>query len=189
MLFLTAHTALFIIISGGMLTVLGHFAPFLILGAVITCIGGGLLYTLDVGSPATHWIGYQVLAGIGLGVCFQTPIMVGQALAEPEDVATVTAILMCKSDKAFSILTLLQYANVSYLQLFKLSAAHSSSQPHKLRLSTGWSHKLKLTLPVSIQLLSWQQEQRVCDKHSLKHSFQEYCSRIWRLFGLHMQFP
>ncbi|KAE9378745.1 putative HC-toxin efflux carrier [Stipitochalara longipes BDJ] len=85
---------LFIIISGGLLTVFGHFAPFLILGAGITCIGGGLLYTLDIESPSSHWIGYQVLAGIGLGICFQTPIMVGQALAEAEDVATVTAILM-----------------------------------------------------------------------------------------------
>jgi MFS transporter, DHA2 family, glioxin efflux transporter len=72
----------------------------LILGAVITSVGGGLLYTLDIGSPSSHWIGYQILAGIGLGICFQTPIMVGQALAEAEDVATVTAILMCKSKMA-----------------------------------------------------------------------------------------
>lgn len=83
--------------SGGLLTIFGRFAPLLIVGAVITSIGGGLLYTLDVGSPTSHWIGYQVLAGIGFGICFQTPIAVGQALAEPEDVATVTAILMCKS--------------------------------------------------------------------------------------------
>ncbi|KAE8448022.1 hypothetical protein EG329_009945 [Mollisiaceae sp. DMI_Dod_QoI] len=85
---------LFIIISGGLLTAFGHFAPFLVLGAAITCVGGGLLYTLDIGSPSSRWIGYQILAGIGLGISFQTPIMVGQALAAPRDVATVTAILM-----------------------------------------------------------------------------------------------
>jgi hypothetical protein len=84
--------------SGGLLSTFGRFAPFLILGAVITSIGGGLLYTLDVGSPSSRWIGYQILAGFGLGICFQTPIMVGQALAEAKDVATVTAILMCKSE-------------------------------------------------------------------------------------------
>jgi hypothetical protein len=52
------------------------------------------VYTIDIGSPSSRWIGYQVLAGIGLGITFQTPIMVGQALAEADDVATVTAILM-----------------------------------------------------------------------------------------------
>jgi hypothetical protein len=56
-----------------------------------------MLYTLDIGSPSSRWIGFQVLSGIGLGLCFQVPIMVGQALAAAEDVATVTAILMCKS--------------------------------------------------------------------------------------------
>jgi hypothetical protein len=55
-----------------------------------------MLYTLDIGSPSSRWIGYQILAGIGLGTCFQTPIMVGQALAGAGDVATVTAILMCR---------------------------------------------------------------------------------------------
>lgn len=88
--------ALFIIISGGSLTAFGLFAPFLLSGAVISAIGAGLLYTLDIGSPSSRWIGYQVLAGAGLGICFQVPIMVGQALAAPEDIATVTAILMCK---------------------------------------------------------------------------------------------
>ncbi|TVY73227.1 MFS gliotoxin efflux transporter gliA [Lachnellula suecica] len=85
---------LFIILCGGLLTAFGRFAPFLICGAVITTVGSGLLYTLDVGSPSSQWIGYQILAGIGLGLCFQIPVMSGQALAKAEDVATVTAILM-----------------------------------------------------------------------------------------------
>ena len=80
-----------------MLTALGRFAPFLIIGAVISAVGAGLLYTLDIGSSTGTWIGFQVLAGVGIGPCFQVPIMVGQALAAPEDIATVTAILMCKS--------------------------------------------------------------------------------------------
>jgi hypothetical protein len=37
----------------------------------------------------------QVLAGIGLGSSFQVPIMAGQALAKPEDVSSVTAIMLC----------------------------------------------------------------------------------------------
>lgn len=88
-------TALFIIVSGGLLTLYGRFAPFLLAGGILTSIGAGLLYTLSLTSPSSKWIGYQILAGTGLGLCFQVPIMVGQALAEADDVAVVTAILMC----------------------------------------------------------------------------------------------
>ena len=88
--------ALFIVISGGTLGAVGYFAPFLIIGAAISTVGIGIIYTLDLSSPSSQWIGYQILAGIGLGLCFQVPIMVGQALASPEDVSAITAILLCE---------------------------------------------------------------------------------------------
>lgn len=89
------HPALCIIASGGILTAIGFAPPFLILGSALTSIGCGLLYTLDVHSASGHWIGYQILTGIGLGVCFQIPIMYGQATATMDDVPVVTAMLMC----------------------------------------------------------------------------------------------
>ena len=48
----------------------------------------------DFGSSA--WIGYQVLAGIGLGLCFNVYIIVFQQIVKPEEIATATAILLCK---------------------------------------------------------------------------------------------
>ena len=68
---LVLGAALFSIISGGLISATGQFAPFLILGGVITSIGSGLLYTLDIGSGSDKWIGYQTLAGIGLGLAIQ----------------------------------------------------------------------------------------------------------------------
>ena len=88
--------ALFVIASGGLLTFTGYAPPFLIAGAAISTVGAGLIYTLDIGSPTSHWIGYQILNGVGLGLCFQVPIMYGQATAAAEDVSVVTSILMCK---------------------------------------------------------------------------------------------
>ena len=66
----------------------------MIFASVVTTIAAGLVYTLGIDSPAGHWIGYQVLAGIGLGVGFQIPIIVAQASVDLEDIPVVTAIIL-----------------------------------------------------------------------------------------------
>lgn len=53
--------------------------------------------TLEPESNHSYWIGYQVLAGIGLGLCFNVYIIIIQNIVKPEEVATATAILLCKS--------------------------------------------------------------------------------------------
>ncbi|KAF2119283.1 DNA repair protein RAD50 [Lophiotrema nucula] len=84
----------FTIIAGAFMSSVGLFAPLMILGAIISTIAAGLIYMLDPSSGAGEWAGYQVVAGIGNGLCFQVPIMAGQALAKDEDVPTTTALLM-----------------------------------------------------------------------------------------------
>jgi hypothetical protein len=91
-------------VSGGLLTAFGRFAPLLLFGSGIGTLGSGLIYTLSKNTSTGKWIGYQIVAGVGLGACFQVPIMAGQALAAPEDVAVVTAILLCKSSPTIRVL-------------------------------------------------------------------------------------
>jgi len=79
-----------------LLTAFGQFTPLMIIGSGLTTVGAGLIYTLSTTSSTGHWIGYQIIAGVGIGACFQVPIMAGQALAAPEDIAIVTSILLCK---------------------------------------------------------------------------------------------
>ncbi|OQO04345.1 hypothetical protein B0A48_10956 [Cryoendolithus antarcticus] len=79
---------------GAVMTLNGHFAILLVLGSVMGPIGCGLIYTLGVDPTATAWVGSQILAGIGLGMCFQTPVMAAQALAPQEDLATTSAIII-----------------------------------------------------------------------------------------------
>lgn len=67
---------IFTVISGGTITALGWFTPFVIVGSVLATIGCGLIYTLDGTSGHQAWIGYQALTGLALGMCFQTPVMV-----------------------------------------------------------------------------------------------------------------
>ncbi|KAF1990337.1 putative gliotoxin efflux pump [Aulographum hederae CBS 113979] len=91
---LIVATILTIILCGVLMPKIGFFAPFIILGSVLTTVGCGLLFTLSTTSASGIWIGYQVLAGLGIGLCFQAPIMAGQALAPADDVSTTTAVLL-----------------------------------------------------------------------------------------------
>ncbi|EKD17024.1 uncharacterized protein L3040_000450 [Drepanopeziza brunnea f. sp. 'multigermtubi'] len=82
------------IISGGLISAFGVAVPLMIAGAVLATIGNGLLYTLDIHSSSSAWIGYQALSGIGIGLALQVPIIVGQAVAKPEDLSSVTAMIL-----------------------------------------------------------------------------------------------
>jgi MFS family permease len=84
------------IVSGGSISATGIAAPVAVGGAVLATIGSGLLYTLDIGTGTGKWIGYQILGGFGWGAAFQVPIIIGQATAKPDDMSSVTAIILCK---------------------------------------------------------------------------------------------
>ena len=84
------------VLSGGAISKTGVATPILTVSAVITTVAAGAMYTLDIGSGTGMWIGFQILSGLGFGVGFQVPIIVVQATAQPTDLASVTAITLCK---------------------------------------------------------------------------------------------
>ena len=82
--------------SGIGITVTGRPMPFMVVGGVLTTIGVGLLYTLTIGSSSAEWIGYQVIAGLGLGLGFQVPISAVQATLSQIDIPSGSAMIICK---------------------------------------------------------------------------------------------
>jgi hypothetical protein len=84
------------VLSGGLISASGHYVPFVLAGGILTTIGTGLIYTLQVASKSSHWIGYQVIAGFGIGLAFQIPMIVAQSICELSEVSHVTAITLCK---------------------------------------------------------------------------------------------
>ena len=93
-----------------------HFIPLMIWASGGGCIGSGLIYTLDIHSPSSQWIGYQVLAGLAFGTGLPLAIIAGQAHSSPEDLPSTTAMLLCeykpipilhnaKLSQSFSIVT------------------------------------------------------------------------------------
>lgn len=82
------------VVIGGLITVVGWYAPFMWFGGAVFTIGAGLLYTLKVDSPAGQWIGYQILAGIGAGAGVQIPFVAVQVVTSQNDMPTANACVM-----------------------------------------------------------------------------------------------
>lgn len=56
-------------------------------------VSAGLLTTLHVGTGEAEWIGYQVLYGFGMGLCFQTPNLATQTVLPKPDVPMGLALM------------------------------------------------------------------------------------------------
>ena len=113
-------------IVGGGITVAktGHAIPFTTAGAAIATVGFGLLYTLETGTPAAKWIGYQILLGAGIAFPFQNCLSTVQATVATADIASATSIMLC------------MYS--SYLPESQLTCSASLSDP---RWSFQYGHR------------------------------------------------
>ncbi|KIM96947.1 hypothetical protein OIDMADRAFT_131347 [Oidiodendron maius Zn] len=82
------------ILSGGLISLFGYYAPYLVIGGILSTVGAGLIYTFQVGSPSSHWISFQIIAGLGVGLGLQIPTIVAQSICEASDVSHMTAITL-----------------------------------------------------------------------------------------------
>ncbi|KAH8763776.1 putative HC-toxin efflux carrier, partial [Diaporthe sp. PMI_573] len=76
---------LFSLVSAPGIVLVSWYQPWLMTGAAITTVGCGLIYLLDVGSTNGQWIGYQIVAGIGVGLSMQPPVIIANAITPNED--------------------------------------------------------------------------------------------------------
>jgi len=103
--------------------------PFLLSGSAITIIGAAWVYTLDIGSPASHLVGYQVIIGIGIGISVQIPIIANQAMVEMSEISSVSALTLCTSPPYSSITEslMIKLGGTDMMQSSKLSVEPSAS--------------------------------------------------------------
>ncbi len=95
-----------VISSGIFITKTGHAVPLQVCSAVMACVGSGLLYTLEADTPLSRQLAYQIIGALGWGAGFQIPAIICQALGEPEDISSVTAVVLCKYDPRKALLRL-----------------------------------------------------------------------------------
>lgn len=79
---------------GGLITAVGYYTPFLIFSTALFAIGSGLLTTYSTTISTPRWIGYQILAGFGVGAGFQVPMTAVQTILSQEDIPIGSAAVM-----------------------------------------------------------------------------------------------
>ncbi|KAL5316077.1 hypothetical protein ACEPPN_016954 [Leptodophora sp. 'Broadleaf-Isolate-01'] len=92
-----AFFALGSMMSGGIIGKTRVFQPFLLVGGLLATVGAALLYTVDLNSSKARYLGPQVVFGFGIGLGCQVPMMALQSFSPPEDVASVTSIIVTQS--------------------------------------------------------------------------------------------
>ncbi|KAL2266199.1 hypothetical protein VTJ83DRAFT_5551 [Remersonia thermophila] len=79
------------VLSGGLITLVGYYNPFILPSMALFAVGSGLITTFSLHSPLRVWFGYQVVAGLGVGVGFQTGALVVQNNVSHEWIPQATA--------------------------------------------------------------------------------------------------
>ncbi|OOQ91746.1 putative MFS transporter [Penicillium brasilianum] len=114
-------------LSGVYMSTIGYGMPPMLVGSAATAIACGVFSTMDRHSKAVLWVGLQVLAGVGVGIACQVPIIVNQASVEPSMLSSVTAITLFFQMTGGSIFlhlaqSLLTNSLASYLAHHKVSS-------------------------------------------------------------------
>lgn len=82
------------IISGGLVSKVGYYTPFMLLSTVLTSVGAGLFTTFEVDTGSPQWIGYQVICGFGIGLGLQLPLVAIQTILDMTEIPTATALIL-----------------------------------------------------------------------------------------------
>ncbi|KAK0707528.1 major facilitator superfamily domain-containing protein [Lasiosphaeris hirsuta] len=77
--------------TGGLISVVGYYNPFVLPSMVLFTVGSAMITTFQLDSPFRVWFGYQVIAGLGIGVGFQVGVLVVQNTMPLEWVPVGTA--------------------------------------------------------------------------------------------------
>lgn len=81
-------------VAGALVTMVGYYTPFVIVGLMIAIIGTGLLSLFEVDSGPGKWVTFQLLAGLGLGLGFQQPLVSAQVVLTGADIPIGTSIMV-----------------------------------------------------------------------------------------------
>jgi len=73
-------TVLSSIVTSDLISAVGYYTPVMLFCMILYAIGAGLIITWNLTTPTKQWFGYQVLAGLGIGVGFQGGILVVQTV-------------------------------------------------------------------------------------------------------------
>lgn len=80
--------------SGFIVSKVGYYTPFMIVGSAIASVAAALMTTFSPNSPVSAWVCYQLLNGISRGMMSQQPITAIQANLPKEQLSIGTALVV-----------------------------------------------------------------------------------------------
>ncbi|KAJ2449052.1 hypothetical protein GGF42_004897 [Coemansia sp. RSA 2424] len=106
-----------VICSGAWVTRTGRYRECVWLGSALLLSGLTPLILLDRDSGLGYIIGFQVIAGLGFGLCIQTLILTAQVSAAARDSASATAVcLFMRALGAILVVAVLSSVNINRLE-------------------------------------------------------------------------
>jgi len=85
----------FALVGGIVVMKTGRPQQVMFVGSMLTTVAMGLIYTLDIDTSTGKWVGYQIFVGCSMAFAIMHGVTIAQANVGPEDLAVVTANLLC----------------------------------------------------------------------------------------------
>ncbi|KAI0121109.1 major facilitator superfamily domain-containing protein [Xylariales sp. AK1849] len=81
------------IASGVLISRIGYYTPFLIIGICFMAVGAGMMTTLQIDTSTAKLVGYQILYGFGLGLVSQVPNLAAQTVLPKADIPIGSSLM------------------------------------------------------------------------------------------------
>ncbi|KAJ2907337.1 uncharacterized protein MKZ38_003193 [Zalerion maritima] len=117
-----ASTVVSSIMSGIFTTKIGYYIPSMIITPCIMAVGAGLMSTFEADTPTAKWVGYQFIAGFGLGFGVQVSNLCAQTILPKEDVSMGVSIMFFAQMLGGAVFTSLGQSLLSNALVERLSA-------------------------------------------------------------------
>jgi hypothetical protein len=104
-----------ILASGNFLARTGLYMPCYLVGGLLTTIGGALLYTIDLDSPARLTYGYSIILAVGSGAYSHVAYSVAQAKSPKSLLPQAVSFIIC--GQMLGITLALSISNSIFLNL------------------------------------------------------------------------
>ncbi|PYH70137.1 MDR family MFS transporter [Aspergillus vadensis CBS 113365] len=113
-----------VVLTGAIVSMTGHYVPFMVLGQVISIIGTACLTKLEVGTSTALWATFLVIAGVGHGLGLQMPFTAVQVVLNDDDIPIGNAITVFFSQLGAAIAVAIGES------IFETSVAHQVRTSH-----------------------------------------------------------
>lgn len=118
--------AIFSVVAGIFVSKIGYFTPPAILGMAIGTVGCGLITMLHVDTSTGTWIGFEIVAAVGLGMAVQQTYTAVQTVLSNQDIPIGTAAVVSMQSLGGAIFV---SVGNTILQNELLSAARNGQLP------------------------------------------------------------